>query len=96
MTKTGSVVDQYTKIASLAGDTDATLCGATWKFYQDSTLSGSSLAETYCASGTAITAVGATLGDGWTAAEAGLGPNTGTAWIKNQCYKFGQKSSSPT
>jgi hypothetical protein len=90
MADTGSVATFRTKIASLAGDTNAELCGATWTFYKESGAS-----DTTCASATAENTPSSPTGTGDTAAEAGLGPSTGTAWIKSKCYKFGQRTTNP-
>lgn len=84
MADTGTSATYKTKIASLAGDTNATLCGATWTFYK-----ASGASDTTCASATAEATASSPSGTGDTAAEAGLGPAAGTGWIKGKCYKFG-------
>jgi len=78
--------DFKTKIASLAGDTNAVLCGATWKIFSGKTSGG--IAQTDCA-GSDVTEVTDAAAN---AESYGLGPSGGTAWIRDQCYKFGAAS----
>jgi len=64
MASNGATATHKTKIASLAGDTNASLCGATWSAY-----TGVAAADTYCASATAEATASTPPGTGGTAAE---------------------------